>query len=232
MGRAGYRKLEDEAIDNYSSRGHLSMFKRVSGGGNTSTMASKNSGTNKVSSSAAKIPKTSTTGNDYSKITNKSLQRKITKYVQEATNWEHSEGARDYTWKDTLRALSDPGEKTVRSRVDKMISGGETSKNTSVKKAIGSSSETAASLRARADKMDADAAKANRKKSLDTLKSKGYTRYGDFYFKPSKEGSINGSYMMVSSNGTMRSLAPFEKESAKSTVARKMGKKYTPKPVR
>lgn len=32
LGRAGYRKFEDEAIDNYSSRGHLSMFKRVSGG--------------------------------------------------------------------------------------------------------------------------------------------------------------------------------------------------------
>lgn len=35
LGRAGYRKLEDEAIDNYSSRGHLSMFKRVSGGAGT-----------------------------------------------------------------------------------------------------------------------------------------------------------------------------------------------------
>lgn len=32
LGRSGYRKLEDEAIDNYSSRGHLSMFKRVGGG--------------------------------------------------------------------------------------------------------------------------------------------------------------------------------------------------------
>lgn len=31
LGRAGYRKFEDEAIDNYSSRGHLSMFKRVTG---------------------------------------------------------------------------------------------------------------------------------------------------------------------------------------------------------
>lgn len=29
LGRSGYRKFEDEAIDNYSSRGHLSMFKRV-----------------------------------------------------------------------------------------------------------------------------------------------------------------------------------------------------------
>lgn len=36
LGRAGYRKLEDEAIDNYSSRGHLSMFKRVSGGSEVS----------------------------------------------------------------------------------------------------------------------------------------------------------------------------------------------------
>lgn len=36
LGRSGYRKLEDEAIDNYTSRGHLSMFKRVSGGSSTS----------------------------------------------------------------------------------------------------------------------------------------------------------------------------------------------------
>lgn len=143
LGRAGYRKLEDEAIDNYSSRGHLSMFKRVGGGSSAST-----------------------------------------------------------------------GTKSTTTKKSK------------------STTETAASLRERADKMDAAVARANRKKSLDTLKSKGYTRYGDFYFKPSKEGSINGSYMRVSSNGTMRSLAPFEKEGAKSTVARKIGKKYTPKPVK
>lgn len=30
LGRAGYKKLEDEAIDNYTSRGHLTMFKRIS----------------------------------------------------------------------------------------------------------------------------------------------------------------------------------------------------------
>ena len=40
LGRSGYRKLEDEAIDGYSSRGHLSMFKRVSGGA-SSTGAAK-----------------------------------------------------------------------------------------------------------------------------------------------------------------------------------------------
>lgn len=38
LGRSGYRKFEDEAIDNYSPRGHLSMFKKLGsmGGGKTS----------------------------------------------------------------------------------------------------------------------------------------------------------------------------------------------------
>lgn len=57
LGRSGYRKLEDEAIDNYSSRGHLSMFKRVGGGSSATT--SKSSGTAKISS--AKAPENSTT---------------------------------------------------------------------------------------------------------------------------------------------------------------------------
>lgn len=45
LGRSGYRKFEDEAIDNYTSRGHLSMFKRVSGEGksSTSTLGTKSS---------------------------------------------------------------------------------------------------------------------------------------------------------------------------------------------
>ena len=43
LGRSGYRKLEDEAIDNYSSRGHLSMFKRVSGGSGASAVDKKTS---------------------------------------------------------------------------------------------------------------------------------------------------------------------------------------------
>lgn len=30
LGSAGYRKLENEAVDNYSSRGHLAMFKKLS----------------------------------------------------------------------------------------------------------------------------------------------------------------------------------------------------------
>ena len=137
LGRSGYRKLEDEAIDNYSSRGHLSMFKRVSGGSSaTETKAvpksrSVKTPVKKTAGSSDKVSSKATTDGSYSKITNKALQKKITAYVQEATNWEHSAGAKDYTWSDTLRALSDPGEKTVRYRVDKMIADSKkTSKKT------------------------------------------------------------------------------------------------------
>lgn len=49
LGRSGYRKFEDEAIDNYTSRGHLSMFKRVSGGSSTDTTEKKNSSSKKLS---------------------------------------------------------------------------------------------------------------------------------------------------------------------------------------
>lgn len=55
LGRSGYRKFEDEAIDNYTSRGHLSMFKRVSGG--SSTGSTKESNESKVSKVSSKVPK-------------------------------------------------------------------------------------------------------------------------------------------------------------------------------
>lgn len=51
LGRSGYRKFEDEAIDNYTSRGHLSMFKRVSGGSSTSAKPKSSLGTKKETSS-------------------------------------------------------------------------------------------------------------------------------------------------------------------------------------
>ena len=55
LGSSGYRKFEDEAIDNYTSRGHLSMFKRVSGG--SSTGSTKESNESKVSKVSSKVPK-------------------------------------------------------------------------------------------------------------------------------------------------------------------------------
>lgn len=55
LGRSGYHKFEDEAIDNYTSRGHLSMFKRVSGG--SSTGSTKESNESKVSKVSSKVPK-------------------------------------------------------------------------------------------------------------------------------------------------------------------------------
>lgn len=59
LGRAGYRKFEDEAISNYTSRGHLSMFKRVSGESSASaktksaSVSTKTSKTTKVSSASS-----------------------------------------------------------------------------------------------------------------------------------------------------------------------------------
>lgn len=57
LGRAGYRKLEDEAIDGYSARGHLSMFKRVSGGSSNSSKSSKSSDATKVTKDKVSTPK-------------------------------------------------------------------------------------------------------------------------------------------------------------------------------
>ena len=51
LGRSGYRKFEDEAIDNYTSRGHLSMFKRVSSGSSISAKPKSSLGTKKETSS-------------------------------------------------------------------------------------------------------------------------------------------------------------------------------------
>ena len=68
LGRAGYRKLEDEAIDNYSSRGHLSMFKRVSGGSEVSAKTSKSGAKEKAAEAkTSKVKDTKPSGGPFSK---------------------------------------------------------------------------------------------------------------------------------------------------------------------
>lgn len=52
LGRSGYRKFEDEAIDNYTPRGHSKMFKRVSDG----LKSSSSKGTKVSSNSVPKEP--------------------------------------------------------------------------------------------------------------------------------------------------------------------------------
>lgn len=56
LGRSGYNKFEDEAINNYTSRGHLSMFKRVSGGSSTS-VKTKSTDATKVTKDKVSTPK-------------------------------------------------------------------------------------------------------------------------------------------------------------------------------
>lgn len=65
LGRSGYRKFEDEAIDNYTSRGHLSMFKRVSGG----------------SSSSAKTKSADASTKTTPKVSKPTLSKKVSKQI-------------------------------------------------------------------------------------------------------------------------------------------------------
>lgn len=92
LGRAGYRKLEDEAIDNYSSRGHLSMFKRVSGGSEVSAKTSKSNngkastapkGKDKgtpvdVPDKSTKSKISSTTGDYHKSVVNRAIKYALT----------------------------------------------------------------------------------------------------------------------------------------------------------
>lgn len=96
LGRSGYRKLEDEAIDNYSARGHLSMFKRVSSDGGGSIPKTKDSKSNSVG--VTESPKSSGAFNNevsfyknfpkelrkYLDPKNHSLEKKPTKAVETA----------------------------------------------------------------------------------------------------------------------------------------------------
>lgn len=75
LGRSGYRKFEDEAIDNYTSRGHLSMFKRVSGGSSASAKAKSASVSTKVTTKV-KGDRNFYLGTKSSKASSKSLAKR------------------------------------------------------------------------------------------------------------------------------------------------------------
>lgn len=74
LGRSGYRKFEDEAIDNYTSRGHLSMFKRVSGG-SSSSAKTKGAGTS-TKTSSKEVPKFTLSKSMRENRSNASIQMK------------------------------------------------------------------------------------------------------------------------------------------------------------
>ena len=117
LGRSGYNKFEDEAINNYTSRGHLSMFKRVSGGSSSSAKTKSVDASTKTTPKVSKPTLSKSTSVTISKVP-KSDRNKIISYVERATDGEYSSGK--YTWKDTLAALRHPSESTVRERVERM----------------------------------------------------------------------------------------------------------------
>lgn len=143
LGRAGYRKLEDEAIDNYSSRGHLSMFKRVSGGSTASTGAKS---TSSKSNKESKV------------ITNKDIEH--------ALRWDEK---RSKSFDAALKKVTSSGARTTREVKEGLAKLGY-DYDTGKKVRKTSTKESAASLRERADKMDA----ADKKATIEKKVGKGF----------------------------------------------------------
>ena len=114
LGRSGYRKLEDEAIDNYTSRGHLSMFKRVSGGSSTSA--------NTKSSVKGKGSKPTLSKNMSENRSNASAQMKeYKKQLMSAIKDGNSKKIRDAR-KGYMQAMDDStfgGSKTLKASAEK-----------------------------------------------------------------------------------------------------------------
>lgn len=135
LGRSGYRKFEDEAIDNYTSRGHLSMFKRVSG----SSASAKSAGVStKVTTKSSKAKKGFTTV-----AAQKDLIRKD---------------------KDKYNTLKESGWKTKRKNTLGETKGADSSKESS-KSSISKSLAKRWDSTPPNDKMDAKARKADAPKS-------------------------------------------------------------------
>lgn len=89
LGRSGYKKLEDEAIDNYSARGHLSMFKRVS----TPTTETSTKTSSKMKESAkAKTPKASSE----TPVGLKAVDTKLARKVMRAEDFDSLKETKEY----------------------------------------------------------------------------------------------------------------------------------------
>lgn len=80
LGRSGYKKLEDEAIDNYSARGHLSMFKRVSSEGGAKEKVAE-----------AKVPKSTKKATEVIESTpkTKTTKKTLSSYSDEDLDYAH-----------------------------------------------------------------------------------------------------------------------------------------------
>ena len=101
LGRSGYRKFEDEAIDNYSSRGHLSMFKRVSGGGDVKEAKATPKAEPKKAVKAEKSPAKT----EVAKPTGKTTRKITADHAKRYAEYE------DISVKDARRELAEMSDK-------------------------------------------------------------------------------------------------------------------------
>lgn len=95
-----------------------SYKRRTKSGKIVTVKAHSRKGKEGVSSMPIGGSKSRRSGDEFSRIKDAQLQKKISDYVTEATDGEYSNAA-TYDWKTTLRALRHPAEGSVRANVSK-----------------------------------------------------------------------------------------------------------------
>ena len=106
LGRSGYRKFEDEAIDNYTPRGHMKMFKRVSSdelkGSSSKDLSSKTTTSKTKKTSIPKEPATIASLIDINERGLAKAKERATKYKYRWTNDNSAVNPDGGTMKDVI----------------------------------------------------------------------------------------------------------------------------------
>lgn len=135
---------------------------------------------------------------------------------------------------EKYEAVTAPTGKTLKTKKEVKPAQGH-SKGAPKKKNYSPKQVTSADLRRQADEMDAKAYKETAKASHKKLIEKGYKKYtyqGRAFYHKGKEGSFGGSYVELDSKGNPKAAVASFKEPLKAVIARKVGKKYTPKALK
>lgn len=243
LGRSGYRKFEDEAIDNYTSRGHLKMFKRVSGGGESSK--TKDSNSTKVVSKASKptLSKNMSENRSNASVQMKEYKKQLMTAIKDGNSKKIREARKGY-----LQAMDDStfggskaskvsAEKDYQSVVKALLKAGYDEQGYK-KRSVGSlnvkppkaKKETSSDLRARADKMDADEKRAAIVKKLGSNRFRTIKDININVVKPNTRSAQLKGTLYVSSDGTKAYYEGSDgklKKATKSILDRYVNKKST-----
>lgn len=207
LGRSGYRKFEDEAIDNYTSRGHLSMFKRVSGGSSTSTKTAKSSVKTSpktiVSTKASKTTKVSSASSFMDGYKDMNALREYAAQVMDSTSPYKAK-----TRKELKRMFdADQGKAGSHEKKFKKFLKDKWLPNKGNVQGdrnfyLGTKKETSSDLRVRADKMDADAKRSAIVKKLGSNRFRTIKDININVVKPNTRSAQLKGTLYVSSDRT------------------------------